>query len=135
MFLWCTIRSPFTYATSSKVNICPHWNWNIFKTNFIKVCKINFYLVRWSTKFSSGQAIRFRQNTRNSVFFVSLKSFHLATSVPNIGLANNEAEDEDVCDLSMPPWHPWSEWRIANQWRFILKGKNKIWKACNFFWF
>ena len=36
-------------------------------------------------------------------FFVSLKSFHLATSVPNIGLANNEAEDEDVCDLSMPP--------------------------------
>ena len=60
------------------------------------------YLVRWSTKFSSGQAIRFRQNTRNSVFFVSLKSFHLATSVANIGVDADEAEDEDVCDLSMP---------------------------------
>ena len=59
--------------------------------------------MRWSTKFSSGQAIRFGQNPRDSVFSVSLKSFHLATLVPNIGLDADEAEDEDVCDFSMPP--------------------------------
>ena len=128
---WCNSHVPPMYDPVS-FHICHFQHTHHLSTlksklkwSWVRGFFSDFYLVRWSTKLSTGQAIRFRQNSGNSVFFESLKSFHLATT---ISLAWNnakaqETQDEDFCGICMPPRHPCNEWRIAT-WAGYYIGKN-----------
>ena len=111
MFLLWTTRSPLIYATSSMFILWPHWNKTMtkYKWRCIDLYLRITYLMIWSTRFSIGQAIRFRQNTGDSIFSTCLVNIHLATS--KIGYGNFAKWDQDNAeDETRRAWHPECEW-------------------------